>query len=131
MKNILRTLVLAPVVLAAAAFASTSAMAESTLKVPFNFTVNGQICPAGVYSVERDFSGDLVTLKSHASTQSFRWSLRPGEPAPTDTRVVLMFDQIGDGHALRSVQYKWLITPRIDKKDIHTEQIPVGITAGQ
>ena len=115
MRSILRNFVLAPAVMAAAALATNTAMAE-TVKVPFNFTVAGKNLPAGYYWVRREVSQNIVTLRSYETPQSFTWVLTPGDPAPTDTAVVLRFDVLGEAHALRSVQYGPLITLRLDKK---------------
>jgi hypothetical protein len=119
MGSTLRNFVLAPVVMAAAALATNTAMAE-TVKVPFKFTVAGKDFPAGYYSVKREFSLGMVTLRSNATSQSFIWILAPGDPAPTDTAVVLRFDQLGQDHVLQSVQFGPLITSRLDKKAMQT-----------
>ena len=119
MGSTLRNFVLAPAVIAAAALATNTAMAE-TVKVPFKFTVAGKDFPAGYYSVKREFSLGMVTLRSNATSQSFIWILAPGDPAPTDTAVVLRFDQLGQDHVLQSVQFGPLITSRLDKKAMQT-----------
>lgn len=124
MRSTLRTLVLAPVVLAAAAFTASSAMA-ATINVPFSFIAAGKKCPAGDYTVQKRFDG---SVKLAGGAQSFNWLIRPGDPAPTDKRVILRFDAIGSQHALRSIQYGALVTPRLDKKlaqtaDAQTESI--------
>jgi hypothetical protein len=107
--------VLAPAVLAAAALAANSAMAaETTIKVPFNFTAAGKVCPAGVYTVNRD--ADYITLTRKGYTESFTWVVGPGSPALTDTKVALKFDEIGKTHVLQSIQYGPVITARLDKK---------------
>jgi len=131
MKNTLKTLVLAPAVLAAAVLASNVASAEALVKVPFNFTVAGKVCPAGLYSVDRDNIGTMVTLRSKDAPRSFSWVVTPGDPAPTDSRVVLRFDAQGQTHALRNVQYGSVITSRLDKKTVDTERVPALIVQGQ
>ena len=122
MGSILRTFVLAPAAMAAAALATNTAMAE-TLKVPFTFTVDGKEFPAGLYSVQRQSSHNLVTLTSRDASQSFTWGVAPGDPAPTDTAVTLRFSE---AHALRSVQYGPLITPRLDKGHAQPTRIVTG-----
>jgi hypothetical protein len=125
----LRCLVLASLVILAGSLAPTIARAEPrTLKVPFSFAVNGKIWPAGQYSVERDQLTQSVTLRSLDATQHSSWGLGPGDPAPTDHRVVLRFDAIGDSYALRSLQFNSLITARLDKKLIRKEQLPAQFT---
>ncbi len=95
MGSILRNFVLAPAAMAAAALATNTAMAE-TLKVPFTFTVDGKDFPAGLYSVQRQSSQNLVTLISKDASQSFTWVVAPGDPAPTDTAVTLRFSELGE-----------------------------------
>jgi hypothetical protein len=131
MRSILNKLVLVPAVAAVAALASNAAMAETLLKVPFNFTVAGKVCPAGTYSVERDRIGTLVTLKSMDAPRTFSWAVGPGDPAPSDARVVLSFDEQGQMHALRSVQYGARITARLDHKTHQPERAPMMVTEGQ
>ena len=128
MRSILYNLVLAPV-MAAAALAGTAAMAATTLQVPFNFKVADKTYPAGAYSVQRSHTGDFVTLKSKDNNSSFMWAVGPGNPLPTDARVVLNFDQLDQTHILRSVQYQASTTPRLDKNIKHNERTP--ITQGQ
>lgn len=132
MRSTLRTLVLAPVVLAAAALAANTAMAsEVHVNVPFTFSVAGKICPAGAYRVDEDRAHGLVTLQSADSSRSFTWILRPGDPAPNDKHVALRFDQQGHGYALRSVQFRSLITSRLDKAGSHSEHKTVNAIEGQ
>jgi hypothetical protein len=123
--------------MAAAALATNTAMAETLVKVPFSFTVAGKNCPAGLYSVQWESThGSLVTLKSKEVPQSFTWVVGPGDPAPGDTAVVLRFDELGENHALRSVQYGSQITSRLDKKinqaeHVQTEHVKTRIVSGQ
>jgi hypothetical protein len=128
----LRNLFLAPALLAAATFAVTTAHAEATLKVPFNFQVAGKDCPAGLYTVGHDLQHNLVTLKSKATAQSFTWVIGPGDPSPDATAVTMRFNDLGDSHVLRSVQYGPMITSRLDKKNKQNEHVHVQtITSGQ
>jgi hypothetical protein len=119
MGSTLRNFVLAPAVMAAAALATNTAMAE-TVKVPFKFTVAGKEFPAGYYSVKREMSVGMVTLRSNATSQSFTWIIGPGDPSPTDTAVTLRFDELGQDYVLQSVQFGPLITARLDKKAMQT-----------
>jgi len=130
MQITLRSLVLAPVVLVAVAFTANSAMAAS-VNVPFNFSVNGKMCPAGQYTVQADRWGDSVRLSS--TSRNFTMLIHPGNPAPTDTRVVLEFDQVGTRHLLRTIQYRDQITSRIDKysRDLERASISVQKVEGQ
>jgi len=129
MRIALRSIVLAPVVMAAVAFTANSAMAETQLNVPFSFTVNGKPCPAGQYKVFSDSMGSAVKLES--ASRSFTWLLHPGDPAPGDKRVVLKFDEIGADHFLRSVQYRSQITSRLDNKTRDLERATIREVGGE
>lgn len=109
---------------ALAALASNSAAAQQAhrLNVPFSFTANGQDCPAGAYTVKTNNWGSVVVL--HGAGRNFTWLIGPGEPAPTDSRVLLKFDHVGSSYALRAVQVKSQITARLDKK--FRERIPAA-----
>lgn len=110
----LRSLVPALAIAALVALASTSASAQSRLNVPFNFVAGGQNCPAGTYIVKTNDLGSMVVLRG--TGHNLAWLVGPGEPAPTDSRVLLTFDRVGSSYALRSVQYKSAITHGLDKK---------------
>jgi hypothetical protein len=131
MRSMIRNFVLAPAIIAAAAFTATTAMASTTVKVPFSFTAAGKTCPAGIYSVQQDLSHSLVTLKSYDASHSFSWTLNPGDPNPTDTGVTLKFDEFGESHVLQSVRFGSLITPRLDKKVNPDERAATRIVQGQ
>jgi hypothetical protein len=112
MRFTLRSSILTPMLLAAAVFTATSAMAETHVNVPFNFKADGKSFPAGSYTVNS--AGDFVKLDG--VSQSLTWVIHPGDPAPTDKRVILKFDQAGSDHVLRSIQYGNMTTSRLDKK---------------
>src|ERR1039457_2115492 len=116
MRSALRTLILAPALLAAAALATSTAQAETVLKVPFNFTVAGQDCPAGLYSLERDITANLITLRSKDGTRVFTWVIGPGDPDPKDTRISLKFAESGQAHTLKLVQYGNLVARPFESK---------------
>ena len=113
--------ILTSAVLAAVALTTNTAMAEKHLKVPFDFTVDGQTWPAGIYQVDKNSSGNLITLKSLDARKSISFVARPGDAAPTDNRVVLNFDRAGDDHVLRTLQYGALTSPRFDKEHKRAE----------
>jgi hypothetical protein len=117
MNSKIRNLILAPAVVLAFALASHSAKADSTAKVPFNFTVDGHVCPAGEYTIHRDSANNTVILQGRNNKVGFQWSLRAGDPAPTAKDVVLQFTENGQNHALRFVQYGPASTYRLDKQD--------------
>jgi hypothetical protein len=55
--------------------------------------------------------------------------LRPGDPAPTDERVILRFSQTGETHALQSVQYRSGITSKIRENPRQAENLaPKGMS---
>jgi len=118
MKSILK-FVLAPAVLAAAALTASSAMAaETTVKIPFNFTAGGHVCPAGVYTVEHDSNSGFLTLERKGSADTFTWIVGPADATPSEHKIALKFDAIGNTHVLQSVQYGGLITARLDKNTL-------------
>jgi hypothetical protein len=129
MQSTLRSIVLAPVVMAAVAFTANPAMAETRLNVPFSFTVDGKTCPAGQYSVLRDRTGNAVKLQG--ISQTFTWLIHPGDPAPNDMHIVLKFDEIGSDHFLRTVQYRDQITSRLDSKSKDLERATIRVVEGQ
>jgi hypothetical protein len=129
MRSPVRKLFLAPVLLAAAAVATSTAMAETELNVPFSFTAAGKVCPAGVYKVDKGPAANTVRLVSEDSSRNFVWIVAPGSPNPNDRHIVLTFDNFGDSHALQSVQYFNKITSRLDKPS--KEYVPSRIVSGQ
>jgi hypothetical protein len=130
MRSILHRILLASAVAATAALTTSSALADMKVNVPFNFTVDGKVCPAGFYTVGRDTVTGAVTLRDVAWKRSFSWIASPGEPAPTDSRIVLRFDKDGDNYTLQSVQYHALITARLDGRKANHEA-PVRVLIGQ
>jgi hypothetical protein len=130
MRNMIRNLMLATAVVATAAFVTTSAKA-ATLNVPFSFTVNGKICPAGEYSVERAYGGNVVSVTNRDGSRNFTWVLRPGDPDPTSTTVSLYFENQGETHVLESVQYKSQVASAMTKKSKRMEYPVVTVSAGE
>jgi hypothetical protein len=121
MRSILK-FVLAPAVLAAAALTASSAMAETTVKIPFNFTAGGHVCPAGLYTVEHNSNSGFVTLLRRGSADTFTWVVGPADATPSERRITLKFDEIGNTHVLQSVQYGTVITARLDKKTLRDSE---------
>jgi hypothetical protein len=105
MRSILRALVLAPAMIAAAALATTSAMAESIVNVPFSFTVGGKHCPAGQYMIQRDPIHNFVTLRGKYAPVGFNWILGPGDGVARDSNIRLSFAVQDQSYALDSVQF--------------------------
>lgn len=129
MRITLRSIVLTPIVMAAAVLTAHSANAETRLNVPFNFSVGNKMCPAGQYKVIATGDGNTVVLAG--STDSFAWVLHPGDPVPSDRRIILKFDEIGANHLLRTVQYRDQITSRIDKGAKSLESASIRVVQGQ
>lgn len=127
----LHSLVLAPAVLAAAAFTVQPALAAPTYQVhvPFDFVASGKTLPAGDYMVRQGQNLHTVALQGKASTMS--WFVGPGSPNPVDQRVVLTFDKIGQNHMLRTVQLGPMVTNRLDKKYANSLATEEQIMAGE
>jgi hypothetical protein len=106
--------ILAAIVITAGALGTHAAKAATTLKVPFSFTVAGQSMPAGVYTIAQGTDRNIVMLKSMDASKAFSAVLVPGDPSPNDNRVALKFDQSGNGHILKSIQYGGRTTSRLD-----------------
>jgi hypothetical protein len=130
MRSILHKIFLASAVAATAALATNSALAETRVNVPFSFTVNGKVCPAGTYSIERNDLTGIVTLRNDDWKAAFTWIASPGEPTPTDSRVILRFDRDGQGYLLQSVQYHNVITARLDGRQKNMEA-PTRVVLGR
>jgi len=116
MKLSVRNIAIATAMMAAAVVMVESAKAETTVKVPFNFTVAGKVMPAGSYKIDKDISGRVVTMQGNKTPDTFRWVLTPGEAGPTDGKVTLSFDEKGTAHALKAVKYGSMTTSQIDSK---------------
>jgi hypothetical protein len=130
MRLSLHSLVLAPVLVAAAALTTQSASA-AVLHVPFAFTVSGQTLPAGDYSVSTRLGGDSVVLTSRDQGKSFSWLLAPGDPEPGSAGIVMRFDATNAGYALRDIQYHSAVTRRLDKKSRDSDDRPAHVIRGE
>jgi hypothetical protein len=108
-----------------------TAKAETTLKVPFSFTVAGKTMPAGLYTVGQDTYHNMVVLKSQDASKNFSAVLVPGDPAPNDVHVALKFDTSGDTHVLKSIQYGSRVTTRLDRAPRETGYDPARLSQGR
>jgi hypothetical protein len=116
MRFMIPKFVLAAVVITTAATLTThSAKAETTLNVPFSFTVAGQSMPAGLYSVEQDVFHNTVILRSKQDSKSFSAVLVPGDPSPSELHIALTFETSGGTHSLKTIQYGGRITSRLNQ----------------
>jgi len=126
----LSKMILATVAVAAVAVTATTAKADTRVNVPFTFSVDGKICPAGEYVIERTSFNGLVTLQSKDAKRHFSWILVPNAN-DQDKRIVLKFDQFGENKVLNSVQYGQLTTHKLDKKFKETPSATMAVGQGQ
>jgi len=106
--------IMAAVVVTTAALSAHIAKAETTLNVPFSFTVAGQAMPAGVYTLKQDTFHNVVVLRNQDASKSFTYTLRPGDPTDNEVHVSLKFETSGDNHILRGIQFGSKVTSRLD-----------------
>ena len=107
------------------------AKAETTLKVPFSFTVSGQTMPAGIYVVEQSPIHEMVIFRNKATAESFSYMLRPGDTAPNARRVALKFATEGDNRVLRSIQLGSRTTSRLDSMPVSGGYEPTRLSQGR
>jgi len=129
MKSIFSKFVLVPAVLAAAALTANSAIAE-TVKVPFSFTAGDKVLPAGDYTVQHEPNHSFITLKHNGSSQMLTYIAAAGVPDSSASKVALNFDHVGSGLVLQSIQYRSVITSRLDKKALHNAEQQSARLAG-
>jgi len=111
--------ILAAVVITTAALSAHNANAETTLNVPFSFTVSGQVMPAGVYTVKEDAFHNVVILRNKETARSFSYALRPGAPAANEVHISLKFESNGENHVLRGIQFGSKLTSRLTDGPAH------------
>ncbi|HTU51429.1 MAG TPA: hypothetical protein VMF56_12585 [Acidobacteriaceae bacterium] len=131
MRSKIYTVLASAALMAAAVLATNSAMAETTLKVPFSFMVAGKTCPAGHYIVRENAIGSYVTLTNEDSSRVFTWILLPNSPDYKSGNVVLKFDVDGQRHLLRSVQVGPMTTSVLDKNAGNSEYRSAELAAHQ
>ncbi len=107
------------------------ARAETTLKVPFSFTVSGQPMPAGIYKVQESSSHNMVIFRNEDSSKSFSYTLQPGDDASSDRHVALKFKTAGDQHTLRSIQFGSRTTSRLDRAPAPGSYEPARLSQGR
>ncbi len=121
-------LLAALVATSAAALTAKPANAEARVKVPFSFTVNGKVCPAGLYRVKSDPGNNSVTLIGR-NARTFSWIVMPTVATQDPNRVVLQIDKAD--HALRSIQYGAESTSRLDLPQRESDEANDGIAGGR
>jgi hypothetical protein len=65
------------------------------------------------------------------ASKTFSAVLVPGDPAPDDTRVVLTFDQSGNGHTLKSIQYGPRTTSTLEQGNQERGYDPTRLSQGR
>ncbi len=95
-----------------------------TVAVPFSFRVGGVVYPAGSYSVERPARGLFVWMTDTKGKEILHRVLVAGEADLNRSGVTLRFDESGQSHLLRSIQYDSLATSRLDGKSFLEETSP-------
>jgi len=123
--------ILAAVVVTTAAMSAHIAKAETTLNVPFSFTVSGQTMPAGIYTVKQDTFHNVVVLRNNNASKSFTYALRPGDAAANETHVSLKFESAGDSHILRGIQFGTKVTSRLDEVASPSGYDPARLSQGR
>jgi hypothetical protein len=113
MKSIIYKLGLMSLLMASAVTA-TKANAQTRVDVPFSFNIGSVNYPSGTYLIERVSARPFVVLENNDGQEIDNWVLGPGDPAPTDSRISMLFDEVNNKHILRAVQYHALITSRLD-----------------
>jgi type 1 fimbria pilin len=131
MRSKLYTVLASAALMAAAVLATNSAVAETTLNVPFSFMVAGKACPAGHYTVKENKVSRSVMLINKDSRRVFTWFLIPSAPDFTSGNVVLKFDVTGQTHLLRSVQVGSMTTSVLDKNADTNEYTSAELAAHQ
>jgi len=132
MQNRFSTFVLASAMTATAAFIPVPALAvapASTLHVPFSFSVDGVILPAGDYEVDRDSTGNVIYMKGEHGGRTFSWISRTAPVA--GQRVILHFEARRESYALQSIQYGAMITPPLVLNATRIEDVSAAIKAGR
>lgn len=129
MRSKINTVLASAALMAAAVLATNSALADTTLRVPFSFTVAGKTCPPGRYSVKENSTGSYVILTNEDSSREFMWVLGPGSPDYKADKVVLKFDVAGQSHRLHSVEVGSMTTSVLDKNAGNSEYISAELAA--
>jgi len=122
---------LAAIVITAGALGTHVAKAETSLNVPFSFTVAGHVMPAGVYLVQNDTFHNVVILRNQAATKSFTYALRPGDKAADEKNITLKFESDGDSHILRRIQVGSKVTAQLEDKPAPTGYDPARLSQGR
>jgi len=123
--------ILAAIVVTTATLSAHIAKAETTLNVPFSFTVSGQTLPAGVYTVQKDVFHNVVILRNKDASKSFTYTLRPGDANANEIRVALKFESTGETHILRGIQFGSNMTSRLGDGPAPAGYEPARLSQGR
>jgi hypothetical protein len=116
-------------VLGSAALCATAAFAanQARVDVPFSFTAKGHTYPAGTYDVAMNANQTIVTMASKVDlAKQIMWNVSPTEQAAT--AAVVVFDQTGTDHALKTIQLGDKVTPNLDRHP--TKGISASVSVG-
>ncbi len=106
-----KTFALSAVVALLVMGSATYAQAQSTVqaKIPFEFSLEGQTFPAGVYMLSTDPANfGMLTIANRAGTETRFFTVRPADLA-TGSVPVLRFNRYGTRYFLSS-----LVVPGVD-----------------
>jgi hypothetical protein len=123
--------ILAAVVVTTGTLSAHMAKAETTINVPFSFTVSGQTMPAGVYTVKEDTFHNVVVLRNQNASKSFTYTLRPDNADAGKTRVSLKFESSGEKQILRGIQFGSKMTSRLDDGPAPAGYEPARLSQGR
>jgi hypothetical protein len=123
--------ILAAVVVTTGTLSGHLAKAETTLNVPFSFTVSGQTMPAGAYTVKEDTFHNVIVLRNQDSSKSFTYALRPGDATANQVHVALKFESSGESHTLRGIQFGTKMTSRLDDGPAPAGYEPARLSQGR
>ena len=123
--------IMAAIVVTAASTGAHVAKAETSLKVPFSFTVSGKSMPAGVYTVQESTFHNMVIFRTRDASKSFSYTLQPGDDAPSASRVTLKFDDANGRHVLRAIQLGSRTTARLDNSPALEGFDPARLSQGR
>jgi hypothetical protein len=123
--------IMAAIVVTTAVLSGHVAKAETTLKVPFSFTISGHTMPAGVYTVQEDTFHNAVILRNQDASKSFTYALRPGDATANQAHVSLKFESVGEGHVLRAIQFGSKMTSRLEDRPAPASYEPARLSQGR
>ena len=119
------------VVLATASLCATAAFAadEALVNIPFNFQSQGHAFPAGNYVATLDANHNVLAIRNTTDASvGARWTAGPAEYNPSDEKLTLKFDDLGNTRTLRTVQLGPRITSRLDGPARHHDAGSIAAT---